>query len=920
VLLVFFAPILFEGQVIYPHDNSREIGAPPIPDEAGISNRRFSDLAISVIPELHLHLQGDHQGWLSTWNPHVELGRPTYQVNGISKAFLLTHLLSLASDDALEVYSWLTLTTVFSIAFFGYLLLQSMGLHPAACLTGSVGLSLGVWVSHYHTLVMFVAGPCWTLALLWLTKSFIERATLTRAVGIAFCVHALLLTTYPQQVVWQAYLLTWMTLIWLSRRSGPARERLSTFGKLALAVSLGLASVVPVYLDLLLNASRSIRIDLESSFYLASLPPTDGAREVVQFIGQLFDAFWFGNPIREEHAIPFNALCLTPLFGTLLLLSFTGGQSRRLWPWQVFSVVCLLTTLSESVYLFGVDYLGLWVSRWTPFQAAYVPIMVLAAHSADGILRHGLPRRGVGVSLVSGVALVAVVGNASRGLPIDAGLAAVGISLFAASLAFVWMRSPTLLLIVAIVSSFHYGARLRLTRPPGEIRTTSPLADLIRESTGDGFRFAWVGRAGIRSNEEVLLGLSSVHSYNSVAARSYERWVLRLGGGFRASGRVFQAFSSPKGLDRTELEYSGVDVLVSRLPLSPDIAAPVDRHRSFTVYRTLRAPRLEGQLLAFERTGAGRVGIRGSIPEAASRGIERVTRRDDQLELRLVPSSSPTLLFLSQQFHPQWRAVSGGAELETVEVNGFYQGVVLPEDTRSLELAFAPYARWSWIPQLLVLPAAAGRAIHWRRRRQATSQLVSPINPQNETELTRFTLVRILKESDRLGEFFNNPQRFMGAVASILKHELHHLLVDGIKYERIEGGGSESEWEMLLFKNEELIDYLTALQVQKSVHEYVPYDSEVEREFARKLDEREDIKLFVKLPGWFVIETPVGKYNPDWAILKHDGQALYLVGETKGTSDFLKLRTAEADKVRCGAKHFETPGAPFAVAVTADEV
>jgi type III restriction enzyme len=190
---------------------------------------------------------------------------------------------------------------------------------------------------------------------------------------------------------------------------------------------------------------------------------------------------------------------------------------------------------------------------------------------------------------------------------------------------------------------------------------------------------------------------------------------------------------------------------------------------------------------------------------------------------------------------------------------------------------------------------------------------------QNETELTRSTLVRILKKSGKLAEFFTDPQRFLDAVANIVKYELHRLLVDGIKYERI-GGGTESEWEMMLFKNEELISYLTALQVNHSLYEYVVYDSEIEREFARKLDQRADIKLFVKLPGWFEIDTPVGKYNPDWAILKQDGQAMYLVRETKGTKDFLKLRTTEADKVRCGKRHFEAIGVPFAVAVTADEV
>lgn len=191
---------------------------------------------------------------------------------------------------------------------------------------------------------------------------------------------------------------------------------------------------------------------------------------------------------------------------------------------------------------------------------------------------------------------------------------------------------------------------------------------------------------------------------------------------------------------------------------------------------------------------------------------------------------------------------------------------------------------------------------------------------QNETDLTRSTLARILKESGRLGDFFNNPQRFLDAVAAIIKYELHRLLVDGIKYDRIAGEGPDAEWEMMLFKKEELINYLTALPVRKSIYEYVVYESEVEREFARRLDEREDIRLFVKLPGWFEIDTPVGKYNPDWAILKHDDQTLYLVRETKGTRDFLRLRTTEADKVRCGAKHFEALGVPFAVAVTADEV
>jgi type III restriction enzyme len=94
----------------------------------------------------------------------------------------------------------------------------------------------------------------------------------------------------------------------------------------------------------------------------------------------------------------------------------------------------------------------------------------------------------------------------------------------------------------------------------------------------------------------------------------------------------------------------------------------------------------------------------------------------------------------------------------------------------------------------------------------------------------------------------------------------------------------------------------------------------VEREFAQKRDQREDIRLFVKLPDWFKVETPVGTYNPDWAIVKHDHETLYLVRETKGTKDFLKLRTTEADKVRCGQRHFEALNVPFAVVTSAEDV
>jgi type III restriction enzyme len=117
-----------------------------------------------------------------------------------------------------------------------------------------------------------------------------------------------------------------------------------------------------------------------------------------------------------------------------------------------------------------------------------------------------------------------------------------------------------------------------------------------------------------------------------------------------------------------------------------------------------------------------------------------------------------------------------------------------------------------------------------------------------------------------------------------------------------------------------VVNFLTAPRVKKSPYEYVMYDSEIEGAFAQGLEWRDDIRLFMKLPDWFKVETPLGDYNPDWAILKHGSDTIYLVRETTGTKDFLRLRTTEADKVRCGKAHFEALRVPFEVVVSAADV
>ncbi|PDS61807.1 restriction endonuclease subunit R [Rhizobium anhuiense] len=194
---------------------------------------------------------------------------------------------------------------------------------------------------------------------------------------------------------------------------------------------------------------------------------------------------------------------------------------------------------------------------------------------------------------------------------------------------------------------------------------------------------------------------------------------------------------------------------------------------------------------------------------------------------------------------------------------------------------------------------------------------------QKETELTRHTLAEILKRSGRLGEFKMNPQAFMAAVAKEISRALHDLMLEGIKYEKVAG----AHWEQSRIEQdaeEGIVRYLSNLyEVQnreKSLFDAIEYESEVEKKFARDLDSNENVKLFVKLPSWFKIDTPIGSYNPDWAFVTEREEKLYFVRETKSTVDSEERRTKENQKIACGRKHFESIGVDYAVVTSLAEV
>jgi type III restriction enzyme len=183
-----------------------------------------------------------------------------------------------------------------------------------------------------------------------------------------------------------------------------------------------------------------------------------------------------------------------------------------------------------------------------------------------------------------------------------------------------------------------------------------------------------------------------------------------------------------------------------------------------------------------------------------------------------------------------------------------------------------------------------------------TIDCISEIKAQ--TRLTRSTIAEIVLGANNWEAFSNNPDRFVVEASKIIKKELVKTYVEQVSYEVIADSYKTED-----FKEIESYEDST-LPVTRSIYDAIVHDSDVEKNFALNLEKDERIKLFIKMPNWYKVETPVGGYNPDWAIVtvKRDLQGVesekvYFVIETKG--DVNNLRPSEKAKIESAKKHFE---------------
>jgi type III restriction enzyme len=178
-------------------------------------------------------------------------------------------------------------------------------------------------------------------------------------------------------------------------------------------------------------------------------------------------------------------------------------------------------------------------------------------------------------------------------------------------------------------------------------------------------------------------------------------------------------------------------------------------------------------------------------------------------------------------------------------------------------------------------------------------------NIEKETNLTKRTILEILKGCNNFNKYFLNPQVYEERVIKAINECKKNYEVQGIDYIYL-----DEKYSNDLFKEEltSYIDYI--LKVNKSVYDSVIIESKIEENFAKSLDQDSRIKLFLKLPDWYIIETPAGNYTPDWAIVVErvqngvSSEKIYFVVENKGTNEIYELRTDEKIKIESAKKRF----------------
>ena len=696
------------GQVVAPHRQTVELGISEQGDKSEIENRKFSDFTSYFIPSIFEHFNGPRSGWLTLWTDYTELGRQTYHTVGLSPAYLPSFLIAQLTDNPWRFITIFSLMICYLTGIFVILYCREVGLVPIAGLIAGTSLATSPQIFYWLTFPLFPAVWCWSAGAMWAIARLAKRSELFGGAVLAFCVYSLLMTAFPQSIVFQIYILGGYSLYLAYLKWRKSIGEVARF--LAILIfSLGFAGAMalPVYWDLARNYAESARVAPAISFFTAALPAFSGVVGGLRSFVLSTIPEVFGNPISESFPFNYDGASISLLYVFFAIYSLFS-VFRRTWGWWLAVVVFLLLGFIHPLYILGVKYLGFNLSRCNPLGCITLPLTVIVAYGVDSLVRRSNPKQIARAIVFASVGTLAVVALGIIFILVDAVPIRWGIilSLLILTGCFVaqyWRTRPILLIVAQVVVLISVSYPLILKQDLEKIAIDSPFVEKLREDLPPGSRFAFLAPKTnlLPPNINAELGLRSVHSYNSLSSKRYHTLIKALGGDViiygRRNGEISPDFGS------VMFWMSNIGLILSSNSSSAENLEPVGEESGIHFYRvksrmgeSLQVPIEENRQLE---------GFKNLDPRTLPNQIPvKLVDQGDIKEFEVTPTDS-SVLVLSQKYHRDWVAQTlvgqNWIEAPSVEINGVFQGVILQTGASRVRLEFKPFVRFTWIGHCL---------------------------------------------------------------------------------------------------------------------------------------------------------------------------------------------------------------------------
>jgi len=705
---ILFASVFFGGQVVTPVRQGDFFAQSKTTLTDRLENPKFGDYVLYAVPEAEVFLHGKRSGWIATWDPFNELGRPTSHLSGLSPAYFPNWVLSRFTDDAFTYLSAIVWLQMFAAGTFAFLFARELQWRPYAALVAALALGVSPSLIYWATFPMFAAAYGWTMATLYAFLRWLRQGDLLAWSLLAFAVYSLLLTAYPVMVVYYAYLIAGFFVYRVLKHSSFPCPRWSLHVSLAggaAAMLFGVLAALPALADTFITTLQSSRVHPDVDFFRAAILPLETPAD-----WQRFFAFWtfpqiLGDPISVDYPVQFNGRSLAPF--VVFLLCLAGW--RRVWGWWLALGVLIVTEAFPPVFAFAVTHLGLGMSRSVPSVLAVVPLVVIAAFGMDALSRKTaeVPRHWAVWLLPAGLYLM-LLGNACMAASgLHQGVRWQAVLILAAYLPVllcaVRYRWPLLVIVVAVAHLCIFDRQLLLTQPRQSIVQNSAATESLGASLANGGRFAVNASAEdfLRPNLNTQAMLPSVHSYDSLSPLRYRALIPRLGGEVTTYGRNNLSIDE-KSVESIDFKLADIASVVSRHPIASTMLTESAEVAGLHIYRVSNR---SGRFTFFDvqppQPLPSSLQVNQATPVQAHT-VVNMTDDGDRIVVKFADHTRQAMTMVAgQMFNPGWRAEGhaddGWHRLSTLPVNDAFEGIVVPAGMDAVRLSFRPWVRLSWL-------------------------------------------------------------------------------------------------------------------------------------------------------------------------------------------------------------------------------